>query len=519
MARRLGWGLADQAVSSLTNFAISIYVARSLGAAQFGAFSLAYVTYSFLLSASRGLSTDPLLVRFSGVELPVWRRAVASSTGTAAVVGLAAGACVLAVGALLDGTPRVAFLALGVTLPGLLLQDSWRYAFFAHGRGSQAFLNDLVWASALVPALLYLRMTGHETVFWFVLVWGAAAAVAAAVGPLQARVIPRLSGARGWLAQHRDLGFRYLAENSAISGAGQLRIYAVGLIVGLSAIGYVQAASLLVGPFLVVFMGISLVAVPEAARVLRHSPRHLRMYCVLVGGGLAIAALLWGIALLILLPRGLGDRLLGPIWRPTYGLVVPITIQVIGACLSAGATAGLHALGAARRSLRAQVFASSAFVIGGVLGALAGGATGTLRGTAAASLLGAVLWWWQLHAALRESDLVPAPERAWLGHPAARHRQRRHGLALRHGKQDLRPRRQLDPRFFSVPECPQPPPQLEARLRQRRDRQRPAQSPSPWLIESPGPRPKPPAPRQRQRQRRAYPQPSQPLWPGENDDA
>ena len=36
--RRLGWGVADQAVSSLTNFAVSIYVARTLGAVQFGAF-------------------------------------------------------------------------------------------------------------------------------------------------------------------------------------------------------------------------------------------------------------------------------------------------------------------------------------------------------------------------------------------------------------------------------------------------------------------------------------------------
>ena len=77
-ARRLGWGVADQAVSSLTNFAVSIYVVRTLGAAQFGAFSLAYVTYSFALSASRGLATDPLVVRFSGTDLGTWRRAVAS---------------------------------------------------------------------------------------------------------------------------------------------------------------------------------------------------------------------------------------------------------------------------------------------------------------------------------------------------------------------------------------------------------------------------------------------------------
>src|SRR5262249_26020055 len=128
-AGRLSWGLADQAVSSLTNSAISIYIARELGAVQFGAFSVAYVTYSFALNGSRGLATDPLTVRFSGTDLPVWRRAVARSSGTAMTTGFAAGACVLLVALLLHGTARLAFIALGVTLPGLMLQDSWRYAF------------------------------------------------------------------------------------------------------------------------------------------------------------------------------------------------------------------------------------------------------------------------------------------------------------------------------------------------------------------------------------------------------
>ena len=111
-ARRLGWGVADQAVSSLSNAAMSFYIARELGAAQFGAFSLAYVTYSFALNASRGLATDPLLVRFSGTDLVTWRRAITSSTGTAALMGFVTGTCALMAAAVLAGAPRLAFLAL-----------------------------------------------------------------------------------------------------------------------------------------------------------------------------------------------------------------------------------------------------------------------------------------------------------------------------------------------------------------------------------------------------------------------
>ncbi|MYR58605.1 hypothetical protein GTY54_20990, partial [Streptomyces sp. SID625] len=64
---RLSWGLADQAASSVTNFVVGAYVARSLGVTAFGVFSLAWVTYGVVLNVSRGLATDPLVVRFSGV--------------------------------------------------------------------------------------------------------------------------------------------------------------------------------------------------------------------------------------------------------------------------------------------------------------------------------------------------------------------------------------------------------------------------------------------------------------------
>ena len=199
--RRLSWGIADQMVSSLTNFAVSIYVARTLGAVQFGVFSLAYVTYGFALNASRGLATDPLIVRFSGTDQATWRRAVGRCTGTAMVVGFTVGACVLAAGGLIGGKTGSGFVALGLTLPGLMLQDSWRYSFFALGRGSSACLNDVVWALTLIPTLALLQVTGHTDVFWFILAWGLTANIAAAVGPLQARVVPKLPRIWDWFAR------------------------------------------------------------------------------------------------------------------------------------------------------------------------------------------------------------------------------------------------------------------------------------------------------------------------------
>ena len=418
--RRFGWGVADQAVSSVTNFAVSIYVVREMGAAQFGAFSLAYVTYAFALNASRGLATEPLMVRFSNSPLVTWRRAVARCTGTAAVVGLVGGALVLCAALVLGGTTRLAFVALGLTLPGLMLQDSWRYSFFALGRGSQAFLNDCIWAATLLPAMAYLRYTGNKDVFWFVLAWGATAAIAAAAGPLQARVMPRLAGVQEWVWQHRDLGPRFAAENTSAGGAAQLRTYAIGLLLGLTAIATVQAANILMGPLTILFLAMSLVAIPEGARVLSRSPHRFPLFCVLLSAGEALGALAWGVILLIALPRGFGLWLLGPIWRPTYPLVLPQVLYVAGLGIAGGAVVALHALGAARRSLRAMLLTASTFLVGSLVGAAVAGPAGTVRGAAIAGWVGAAISWWQLHAVLKEPKHAEVASHFWFSRQGRR---------------------------------------------------------------------------------------------------
>ncbi|MFI1016772.1 hypothetical protein [Streptomyces sp. NPDC020965] len=407
LAGRLSWGLADQAVCSMTNFAVGIYVARSLGLAAFGVFSLAWVTYGVVLSVSRGLATDPLVVRFSGVSDASWRGATARSSGTALVVGVSLGAVCLVVGLALGGSVGPAFACLGVVLPGLLLQDAWRFSFFAAGTGRKAFVNDLLGGIALIPAMVVAARVG--SVGAYVVAWGAAAAVAAGYGCLQSGIRPRLTGARAWLRDHRDLGYRYLIENVGVSGAGQLRAYGLGAIVGVSAVGVVRGAELLLGPFLAVLMGLSLVTVPEAVRVLRRAPHRLGRFCLLLGGGQAAAALLWGAALL-LVPDRAGELVLGGVWDAASELIVPVTLGVAGAGLGTGAAAGLRALAAARRSLRCQLIASACYVSGGLGGAVAAGTVGSAWGVAAATVCGSAVWWLQLRSALRERHQNPIPE-------------------------------------------------------------------------------------------------------------
>ncbi|MYS55653.1 hypothetical protein GTW46_37330, partial [Streptomyces sp. SID6013] len=134
-----------------------------------------------------------LVVRFSGVSDASWRGAVARSSGTALLVGTGIGTVSLVAGLCIGGQVGAAFAALGVVLPGLLLQDAWRYSFFAAGVGRKAFVNDVVWAVALVPAMVVAAHVGSVTAF--LLAWGGSAAAAAGYGCLQSGIRPRPAGA------------------------------------------------------------------------------------------------------------------------------------------------------------------------------------------------------------------------------------------------------------------------------------------------------------------------------------
>ncbi len=400
MAGRLSWGLGDQAVSSLTNFAVGLYVARSLGTFAFGIFSLAWVTYGVVLNISRGLATDPLMVRFSAVPEARWRSGVASAAGTAIGVGFATGVVSLVAGLAAGGPLGNAFVALAAVLPGLLLQDAWRFAFFAHGAGKKAFVNDCVWGVALLPAL-YVAAQIH-TVVAFVLAWGISGAVAALYGWFQTGILPHPREMFGWLRTQRDLSVRYLVENVSNSGASQLRAYGLGAIAGITAVGAVRGAEQLLGPFLALLMGLSLVTVAEGARVLQRAPHRLKHFCVILGGGQAAAALCWGLGLLFLLPDRAGRWVMGSVWDSSSPLILPVTLAVVGASFATGAAAGLRALGAAPRSLRSQLIASLFYVTFGITGAFLGGAAGSAWGVATATLSGSVVWWLQLRLGLRE---------------------------------------------------------------------------------------------------------------------
>ena len=381
-------------------------------------FTLAFAAYALALGVARSLAT-PLSIRHSTSDLATWRGATASAVGTVLTAAGAGGLlCLVAAAAAGSGLSSM-LLVLALSLPGLLIQDVWRVAFVAARRPRAAFANDLAWGLAMFPAMAALAGAGVEDAEWYALVWGGSATLAAAVGALQARVLPRLRPPLAWWRRHRELVARYVVEFLAITGTAQLVLFGIGAAAGLAALGGVRAGMVLLGPLNILLFGAGLAALPELARLVRTAPRRLVAATLLLAGVLVAAAAGLGTTLL-LLPESVGRSLVGEVWAPAREVLLPLTIHVAAVGTSVAAGTGLRAVADARSSLRAAISASPAILAGAVGGAAVAGAEGAAWGLACGQVTSACIWWRFLLRSVRRPRPEPGAEVSYATPPADR---------------------------------------------------------------------------------------------------
>jgi O-antigen/teichoic acid export membrane protein len=400
---RAAWTILDQTLSSASNFALAVIVARQVGTTEYGVFAIGFTIYALALGVSRALSTDPLVVRFSHKSLDDQREEAGTAAGTAILFGVVLGGLLVAA-AFLAGPPlRSSLLTFGVGLPFLLWQDSYRYQFVASRRPQLAALNDLVWLLALSALFAIAVQADASTAAPYVVAWSAAAGCAALVGMAYARAWPRGRGALHWLRLHADLNVRFAVEFLMISGAPQLVLLVVAAVSGYSEAGGLRGAIVLLGPVILLATGAAIATVPEGVRLKDRDPARLRRVVCLVAATLSVVVVVWSAAA-SQLPDRAGEALLGETWHLAQEITFPLGLAVAGTAASVGLAAGLRSLAAARRSLLATIPAVLLLVAGGIAGGLLGGGVGAARGMVIPAWIGAGLYLRQFLHALRDAD-------------------------------------------------------------------------------------------------------------------
>ena len=106
--------------------------------------------------------------------------------------------------------------------------------------------------------------------------------------------------------------------------------------------------------------------------------------------------------LVVGLPLGLGQLILGGIWRSAYPLVIPTALATVFGCAGTGAFIGLHAMGAARRSLRSTLIGAVISLTLALVGAAVWGTYGTVLLAAVGTLISGSISWHFFVKAMQE---------------------------------------------------------------------------------------------------------------------
>jgi O-antigen/teichoic acid export membrane protein len=405
---RILWTFADQGLSSLTNAGLSIVVARTVSDDNFGAFSLALLTFSFIVGLVRAFVGEPFVVRFSSLQGPIRRRGVGDAGGAAVTLGILAGGLCLIAATVIHGSTGLALSALALSLPGLMLQDTWRHMFFAAGRPAAATVNDLVW-TVLQVILLWILLGGHhDSVFLITLAWGASALVAALVGYVQMGVMPYPSATWEWVQETKDISVQLGLGFTVNMGAVNFATYAIGGIVGLAAVGALRAAQVVLGPLNLLFAGFNAFVLPMLARAAGEGERLVRR-AVLGSVALGSFAAVW-VAVMVLLPNKIGHMILGNSWDGASKVMLPSGLVLVAGAIVLGASNSLVALSRADLMLRTTLVQGPLMLILGLFGAFRWGAPGAAYGFAISQFIGAVVCWYSF----LQADADP---RRWSAHP------------------------------------------------------------------------------------------------------
>lgn len=408
-AVRVSWTVVDQGLSAASNFLLAVLVARAVDAEAFGAFSVAFLVYSIAVAVNRALIGQPLQITFAAEGPRQFRSAVRSALGATILLGVAGGAVAAVAGSLMAGPIGQALVALGVVLPGLMLQDICRLAFFAGARPARATAIDALWTVVLLAGLL-LAPTADAGVWLPILIWGASGLLSAGLGLVLLDSWPRLRGSVRWAVAQRRLTGYLLAEYLLGQGLAQWGILMVGIWGTAAGVGALRAAQVLLGPLNILGAAAFMFAVPEVARRIGRpaglSSSARRRFALAVSGALGGAAALYG-AVLLLLPTSWGEALLGATWTGARSVLLPICLLTVAAAAATGPVAVLYGMGRPKITLAVNLVRAPMLIVGLTVAIPLWDATGAAWVLALVEVVLLPVWFLRLNRELTRPAVAP----------------------------------------------------------------------------------------------------------------
>ncbi len=267
------WGLTDQALISATSLITMVLLARELGPAAFGAFTLAYTALLFANSLQSALITQPHNVLGATLQGADYVRYTSGTAVTQLLLALAATLVVIgcAVIASVRGLEAASLLfALGPAIFCWQIQEFVRRVLYTEGRLGAALLNDVVsyGGQALVIAVLWRLqlLTGPSTLYAL----AASSFAAMGIGYWQLKPTLTLSFSVDLDTVRANWQFGKWLAGGQIGYwfSSQLYLYLSAILLGATATGAIKASQVLLGPLTVLLAFLESVLPIRFSRVL-----------------------------------------------------------------------------------------------------------------------------------------------------------------------------------------------------------------------------------------------------------
>jgi hypothetical protein len=379
--------ILDVASTAISNYLLTILVARSSSAREFGLFGLVYFAYLFARSMQRAVAGNVLVIERPG---QAWRSWVAASGRTAFATGVlfAAGATAICV---VGDAPPAAYVV-AAAMPLLTVQEFTRQVALTARRPLVLLLNDGGWLAVQAVATVALLLLGYEDQpGLFAAVWAAAAVPGVIVTWRRLRCGNVFAGSvTRWLRTHAPAVRALVADSTATMGTQQVAVLALGALGSATYVAAVRGGQTLLGP----------IGVVQAA-LLENTTAHIasvgrpgRGRAVGATLGLTITTCALG-GVLALVPDTVGREIMGASWRPIQEVLAPLWLAVFFVSVATGAQAIVRGSGRLRTGARISVVTGVATLPAYAFAAVTGLLAETFWVLAILNAGAAAWWWWE----------------------------------------------------------------------------------------------------------------------------
>lgn len=347
LRRRLLLSMADQVVSSASNFVFIVLLARSSPAVSMGRFSLVIAIPLAWVIIQRASCGSLIL---SSVRSGRFPQTLRLSTRVALWGGLTTMLVTAGTAYLVSTTTAelATSSVIAATAPLLAVQDCGRFAGLARLRHVRVLLSDSLWLGVLAAAAVTTEGSSVIAVYWSA---GAGLAALVLIGCIYTRPKPPL------VYDHR---LRPLMIEGSISAAAPVLAMAIPGLFGLPLVAAaLRAAATLFGPVTVMLASLATAGLAEVSRSEARTARTILFGLTAVA---VVGTAAWGVFLMAL-PNRVGHLLMGQTWDLAAQVIPFTTLEVIFIGLCMRYVTRLRAAGMARELLSSRATYVTALAI------------------------------------------------------------------------------------------------------------------------------------------------------------